>query len=830
MQAYSQVSDHKLLELARVYEGAGDYQNAVASYKDYLSEPAPASTETTQARLKLAVLQDAISNTAESELSLILNALNLRADGDYEPAHAQLSTLIDSYPDSPLSDDAWYLRAYIALMDQYDFTRAITLFQTLQLKYPDSTYIDKALYAQAIAMEQLGNSDGALTTLQQLKNRHTDFSSPAVGQSLGTYLSRTWHERSTERIHNLQKRVVQATQLLDIGAANMDGHQWRADLMVEGQVVTVLINESGIIDGLKFEHNSDHASDSTLIAYSGVVLDEPESWVRITITDDQVRGMLSVNGELRELLPKTTGGSLGEIFNELHLDDADSYQSQLSTQALQTPNSGDKLNDYFRSIKAAEAFQLRPGVAGYVTSIGVVVDSKYNAYHNGHGREEALSVLNSVDGILQEQLGIALNVNSMVVLDDQANDPMNLGEVTMETMMRNFRDYRQASVDLGSDLAFATLFSGNRNSDTLQLGLAWIGSTCRDDGYDVSVVTPFKTPVFTSAKMIGNTLGAGSDLNTECSSQPYNIMWPFVSNRNTYTFSSCSIESIRQAMEESSCYVEAIDLAVVLGEFNDESMEVTISNEDSQLTATGATIKIIGSGVSGIAAQSNCTSADEFELTCTVETLPPLQSVNYRFDFNDSHTESAQFLISVEVDEFQDIHIHNNTIQIGDYSNTNVDSEPVNDSENVNNAPVIIDSTDSSNTIASPIDESNLGTDAEPDSDTNASAEDSHSDINPDMDATNLVTDNTLTTPAAKSGGGSIPPGVLFLLLAMHCLLLRRRRSDRWCCTFSDQLPCGNPLAVNHVQPGTNNNGNTYQAKSVREFVENQITEYGRNR
>jgi len=126
--------------------------------------------------------------------------------------------------------------------------------------------------------------------------------------------------------------------------------------------------------------------------------------------------------------------------------------------------------------------------------VGVVIDSKYNNYYSGRGAEEALSILNTTDGLFREELGIALKIETVVVIDNSANDPMNLGNVTMEDMMRNFRDYRLVSPDLGSGIGLATLFSGNKNTDSA-LGLAWIGSACRTDGYDVSVVTPYMTPI-----------------------------------------------------------------------------------------------------------------------------------------------------------------------------------------------------------------------------------------------------------------------------------------------------------------------------------------------
>jgi len=75
-------------------------------------------------------------------------------------------------------------------------------------------------------------------------------------------------------------------------------------------------------------------------------------------------------------------------------------------------------------------------------------------------------------------MGVAIKVKNVILFSNINADPMNVGNVTMEEMMLNFKSYRVNNPDLGSDIGLATLFSGNKNSDSA-LGLAWIGSACR---------------------------------------------------------------------------------------------------------------------------------------------------------------------------------------------------------------------------------------------------------------------------------------------------------------------------------------------------------------
>jgi len=58
--------------------------------------------------------------------------MDLRAAGDTHQADTILEDLIRNFAGSLLIDDAVYLRAYIALMDHYDYQRASQLLQSIQ--------------------------------------------------------------------------------------------------------------------------------------------------------------------------------------------------------------------------------------------------------------------------------------------------------------------------------------------------------------------------------------------------------------------------------------------------------------------------------------------------------------------------------------------------------------------------------------------------------------------------------------------------------------------------------------------------------------------------
>ncbi len=675
LQAQSQ-DLNGLLSEAIAFEKSADYANAAARYREYLLQPAPQSATQRHARLKLPVLEEAAKYGAGSEMQEYLKAMDLRAAGEPHEADTVLEDLIQNYAGSSLSDDAVYLRAYIALMDHYDYQRAGQLLQQLRNNYPDSRYIDTALFAEAIVFEQTGDSESAIARMEELRNRHTGVSVAGMSWAKDQYVSRLWFERSSNRIEYLQQRSEIATRLISMTPYAQDGYAWQAELIINQQNMTLLLNESAALKGAVFKGASSTQSDTRVNAFSGIVMGQPDnSWARITIDNQNVRGMVSAYGENHELLPVSTGGSLSD-FHTLLLGDADGNEAKEPDVIVKPPKSQDNLTNFLRSVNQADDTQLTPGEVSQVALIGVVIDSKYNDYYSGQGAEEALSILNTTDGIFREQLGIALMVNTVVVIDNNDNDPMNLGSVTMEEMMFNFRDYRMVSPDLGSDIGMATLFSGNKNSDSA-LGLAWIGSACRTDGYDVSVVTPYKMPSLLSTHEIGHTMGAPHDSDTSCDSQTRHIMWPFLSSASGRTFSSCSKEEVAKTMAANNCHIDAMDLSLALEDIHSESLTLTVTNLDYQRATPDALLTVSGPGVGSAAVKQSCQRIDSNKIQCGLGTLTPMESEQITFNFQSELSDTAQVIAIVEGNGFIDVATFNNSLKTDIYGNLSPYTGPI---------------------------------------------------------------------------------------------------------------------------------------------------------
>ncbi|CAN0494892.1 unnamed protein product, partial [Hapterophycus canaliculatus] len=161
------------------------------------------------AQTRIAVLHE--SADAGDSLPVFLNALSLRDDGRIEQALAELDVIAKAYPAGALTDDALYISAYLQVMDRYDFAAARVALNTLQQRFPESAYSDSAQYLDAIAMEQLGDTQGARQALIELRDRHTALSLPLDFRwPAGSVLSRYWFDRAHRRLAIVEERIAGA--------------------------------------------------------------------------------------------------------------------------------------------------------------------------------------------------------------------------------------------------------------------------------------------------------------------------------------------------------------------------------------------------------------------------------------------------------------------------------------------------------------------------------------------------------------------------------------------------------------------------------------------
>ena len=407
-------------------------------------------------------------------------------------------------------------------------------------------------------------------------------------------------------------------------------------LEVNNKTIRFMLNPSYVTARTKVVGSQGQANRHENKAFTGIVEDEKNSWVRITMTRTHLSGVFSRHGNRYEI----DTDRLGNItISPL----ADNQSHNAPQNALQT-----------RSALATVAPQVTR-----VADIGIVVDSQYNNIFRGNGLDKALSIINAVDGIYREEFGLGLRVTKVVNILDANNDPLNYGPVPIEQMLRNFRFYRMNSDDF-NDVSLVHLFSGNANTDE-PVGLAWINTACRADGYDVGISTPYRHDVLLAAHEIAHNLGAQHDSDTACATQDDKVMWPYISSNTSQYFSSCTLESVNASLQ-NSCHIETIDLQVSLQQSTDDTITATVKNNDYSRANNSAVLSIdLPENSIATALEGDCTIPD-IDLKCDIGTLLPGAEETIVVQFGQIDELSATVHFSVANEDTADPQPLNNLV------------------------------------------------------------------------------------------------------------------------------------------------------------------------
>ena len=316
--------------------------------------------------------------------------------------------------------------------------------------------------------------------------------------------------------------------------AHSSEYTHQTQLAVNGQLLTLLLEPSRVSHSLDVLDNNGARQSAPVRTYVGKIKGDKNSWVRLTKSINQVDGVISRYGK-RFRFHQT--GNRPATVKPL----ADNHDHRVTLTSDNQTNA---------------SLNILPPVTR-VARIAIVVDSKYNARHNGRGLEYALGLINSVDGIFREEFGLALQVETAINITDTQSDPLDFGNVVIEKMLRGFRDYRMNTPLIGKDVSLVHLFSGNTPIDQ-PVGLAWIDTACRTDGYDVGLSTHYEHDILLAAHELAHNLGALHDTDTACAASSDKVMWPYISSATTQQFSSCTIASVKRSLA-NSCHAPAME-------------------------------------------------------------------------------------------------------------------------------------------------------------------------------------------------------------------------------------------------------------------------------
>ncbi|MGD0950586.1 MAG: M12 family metallo-peptidase [Candidatus Binatia bacterium] len=302
--------------------------------------------------------------------------------------------------------------------------------------------------------------------------------------------------------------------------------------------------------------------------YQGHVQGVPHSWVRISIRNGLLDGMIWTPTETYFVQPEARllgkpGTDRTMVYRMSDVDPA-VLHGACGTSEPPGPSAAPLVAHAGAEVIAAPL--LSEAVAGAAsplqeTTVALVADYDYFVNHGANAAADMLSIINQVDGVYQAQLGVDLHVTQTVVYTTMP-DPFD-ATTDPTTLLSEFSTYKGSSGSpvYGADIAY--LFTG-RALDGGVLGISWIGTLC-DSTYSTALSQDFTADntslLLLAAHEIGHVFGAYHDnqAGSPCASTPFGfIMNPYISSALSLQFSGCSLSLMDPDIAGASCLSASI--------------------------------------------------------------------------------------------------------------------------------------------------------------------------------------------------------------------------------------------------------------------------------
>ncbi len=255
--------DSSLYRHAQSLEADQRYPAAADSYRRFLKTH-PTGDNKVHAMIKAVVMEESINYGADELFELYLNAINQREQGNWRAAIQTLQGMLQTDPGHYLADDARYFLAYIKLNDQQAYQSAYQTLGQLLTLYPDTSYVDTAIFSRGIAQQKLGNTTLAAKHFRELQERHTGLSLDIFNLRWpkDNFLARLWFTRAHEQLIAIENNSR-------IGIIPTIEEMKNRDLDERANIVVVFTDDqgyadlgaSGILADIKTPHLNQLAAD-----------------------------------------------------------------------------------------------------------------------------------------------------------------------------------------------------------------------------------------------------------------------------------------------------------------------------------------------------------------------------------------------------------------------------------------------------------------------------------------------------------------------------------------------------------------------------------------